>query len=221
MATLRHLQALLLATATTFTLPATAQSATEADSNGTSAAMTAPALNPNGDISFHTLPIDLHNCQVLNPNDPSADKLQRCALAAFGMDLYWFNSDKHSTVQFAPANSEQPQRSGDAARLLNQAFFEAQGPLKVFSRKMPGQQPPLQPLVAFIDYLVGEKANQLNEERWMIYMTDPRANCALVPVAVAKNLPEAQQQAQALIASALNCKKSEKPSLHNANNALL
>ena len=208
MALLKQLQIALLTSASLFSVHTFAQASVEADRSAAGAASqaSAPALDPNGDIAFHTLPIDLHNCQVLNPNSASDTQLQRCSLAAFGLDLYWFNTSKHSSVQFVAASSPQPELNDQAAKLLDKPFFEAQGPLKVFSRKAIGEQPPLRPLVAFIDYLVGDNAQQLKEERWMIYMTDPRANCQLVPVSTAATLAEAQSQAQSLIVGASNCK---------------
>lgn len=211
MALIKQLQIALLTSASLFSLNSLAQATADADQspNTVQAQAAAPVVDPNSDIAFHTLPIDLNNCQLVISKDAAVDKLQRCSLAAFGLDLYWFNTSAHSAVQFAPAKSELPQLNDRAEKLLDKPYFEAQGPLKVFSRKAIGEQPPLRPLVAFIDYLVGDSAQKLNEERWMIYMTDPRVNCELVPVAIANTLAEAQTQAQSLLVGASNCKKIE------------
>lgn len=207
MALMKHLQVALLTSATLFSVHSIAQAQASADRAPAQAtAAVAPVVDPNGDIAFHTLPIDLNNCQLITAKEERTDKLQRCSLAAFGLDLYWFNTSAHSAVQFAAAGSEQPSYNDRAEKLLDKPFFEAQGPLKVFSRKAIGEQPPLRPLVAFIDYLVGDSAKQLKEERWMVYMTDPRANCQLVPVSTAATLAEAQTQAQSLLVGASNCK---------------
>lgn len=211
MALMKQLQIALLTSASLFSLNSLAQATADADQSPDTvpAQAAAPVVDPNSDIAFHTLPIDLNNCQLVISKDASVDKLQRCSLAAFGLDLYWFNTAAHSAVQFAPAKAEQPHLNDRAEKMLNKPFFEAQGPLKVFSRKATGEQPPLRPLVAFIDYLVGDNAKQLKEERWMVYMTDPRANCELVPVSVANTLAEAQSQAQSLLVGASNCKQIE------------